>query len=301
MPKLSRSLEAIGLMIVAMFLFACMGVAVRMLAGEMHTSLIVFWRNVISLAIVLVWTLWLRRKRPNFATTRLKSHFWRSSIGMVSMQLWFYSLTILPLTLATALSFSTPIFSTIFAIIFLGERAGMRRWIAIVAGFAGVLVTLHPNSAQIDPRAMIVIFSSAMVGVTSTLVKSLTRTESPETIVFYMALFMIPWSLPLAAPHWQAIGLHQWWLIFLVALFSTSAHLMTTRAFKHTDMVVLVPFDFTRLLFIAGLAYVFFGETMDRYTLAGALVIVLSTAYIAHREAKNRREAIMEEQAAAGL
>jgi drug/metabolite transporter (DMT)-like permease len=301
MPRLSRSIEAIALMITAMFLFACMGVAIRMLAGQMHTSLIVFLRNVMSLGIVLTWTLWLRGKRPNFATTRLKSHFWRSAIGMVSMQLWFYSLTILPLTLATALSFSTPIFSTIFAILFLGERAGIRRWMAIFAGFVGVMVTLHPQSADIDPRAMIVIFSSAMVGVTSVLVKSLTRTEAPETIVFYMALFMIPWSLPPALGHFQAVNLEQVWLIFLVALFSTAAHLMTTRAFKHTDMVVLVPFDFTRLIFIGILAYMFFGETMDRYTLAGALIIVASTVYIAHREARKRREALIEEQAAAGL
>jgi drug/metabolite transporter (DMT)-like permease len=301
MPKLSRSIEAMALMIVAMFLFACMGVAVRMLAGEMHTSFIVFLRNVMSLGIVLVWTLWLRGKRPNFRTTRMKSHFWRSAVGMVSMQLWFYSLTILPLTLATAISFSTPIFSTIFAILFLGERAGIRRWSAILAGFIGVMVTLHPDSSQMDPRVLIVIFSSALVGITSVLVKSLTRTEAPETIVFYMALFMIPWSLPPALLHWQEVSLQQLWVIFLVAFFSTAAHLMTTRAFKHTDMVVLVPFDFTRLIFIAGLAYVFFGETMDRYTLAGALIIIISTVYIAHREARKRREAILEEQAAAGL
>src|SRR5690242_6982468 len=115
MPKLSRSIEAIALMITAMFLFACMGVAVRMLAGQIHTSYVLFLRNIMSLLIVLVWSLWLRRKRLNFATTRIKSHFWRSAVGMVSMQLWFYSLTILPLTLATAISFSTPIFSTIFA------------------------------------------------------------------------------------------------------------------------------------------------------------------------------------------
>ncbi len=301
MPKLSRSLEAIALMIVAMFLFACMGVAVRMLAGEMHTSLLVFWRNVLSLGIVLAWTLWLRRKRINFKTTRMKSHFWRSAVGMVSMQLWFYSLTILPLTLATAISFSTPIFSTIFAILFLGEHVGIRRWSAIFAGFLGVIVTLHPDSSHIDPRALIVIFSSMLVGITSVLVKSLTRTESPETIVFYMAIFMTLWSLPLAIPHWQPVTLEQLWVVFLVALFSTAAHLMTTRAFKHTDMVVLVPFDFTRLIFIAVLAYIFFGETMDRYTLAGALIIAVSTGYIAHREAKKRREAILEEQAAAGL
>jgi len=286
MPALSRSLEAIVLMIVAMFLFACMGVAVRLVAVEVNTAFMVFLRNVMSLFIVLTWTTMLRRKKPNFSTTRMKSHFWRASVGVISMELWFYSLTILPLTLATALSFSTPIFSTIFAVLFLGEHAGIRRWSAIFAGFVGVMVILHPDSSALDPRAMIVLFSSAMVAVTSVMVKSLTRTESPETIVFYMALFMIPWSLPLALLHWQPVTFHGLWLIFLVALFSTSAHLMTTRAFKRADMVVLVPFDFTRLLFIAVLAYFFFSETMDGYTLAGSLIIIVSTVYIAHREAK---------------
>jgi drug/metabolite transporter (DMT)-like permease len=290
MPRASRPLQAIFLMLTAMFGFACLGVGVRLLAPEMPSALMVGWRNVLSLPIVLVWSFMLTKGIPNFRTTRIKNHFWRASVGVVSMELWFYSLSVLPLTLATALSFTAPIFSTIFAIFFLGEKAGVRRWCAILAGFIGVLVILHPDTGSINIKALIVLLASAMMAVSGVLVKSLTRTEKPETIVFYMALFMIPWSIAPALAVWQPITWHQFHVLFWIAFFSTFAQLAMTRAFMRADMVTLMPFDFTRLIFVGILAYVFFGETMDGYTVMGALIIVASTVYIAHRETKKGKK-----------
>lgn len=292
MPALSRTLQAIGLMVLSMLAFACMSTVVRLLGNDMPSPLMVFLRNVVSLAIVLAWSGLLQKGVPTFPTTRLKSHFWRASIGVLSMELWFYSLTIMPLTLATALSFTAPIFSTIFAIFFLGEKAGIRRWSAMIIGFIGVIVILRPDAHGVDSKALFVLLSSSMMAVAGVLVKSLTRTEAPETIVFYMALFMVLWSFLPAIPFWQEVTLYQWWLVFLIALFSTVAHLMLSRAFIRTDMVVLMPFDFTRLIFVAALAYPMFGETMDSHTLAGAFIIVASTVYIAHRESKKQKETI---------
>lgn len=289
----SRTLQAIGLMILSMLAFACMSTIVRLLGSDMPSPLMVFLRNVVSLAIVLAWSGLLQKGVPAFPTTRLKSHFWRASIGVLSMELWFYSLTIMPLTLATALSFTAPIFSTIFAIFFLGEKAGIRRWSAMIIGFIGVMVILRPDTHGVDSKALFVLLSSSMMAVAGVLVKSLTRTETPETIVFYMALFMVLWSFFPAIPFWQEVTLYQWWLVFLIALFSTVAHLMLSRAFIRADLVVLMPFDFTRLIFVAALAYPMFGETMDSHTLAGALIIVASTVYIAHRESRKRKENIV--------
>lgn len=288
MPSTSRPVHAILLMLAAMFGFACMAIGVRMLAGEVPSALIVGWRNLLSLPLILLWTAALSRGLPQFRTTRMKNHFWRASVGVLSMELWFYSLTIMPVTLATALSFTAPIFSTIFAIIFLGERAGLRRWSAIITGFIGVMIILHPDTNGVDGKSLFVLLSSAMMAVSGVLVKSLSRTEKPETIVFYMALFMSLWSLPPAIAMWQTPTAYQLWILFLIALFSTGAHLAMTRAFIRADMVVLMPFDFTRLIFIGVMANLFFGETMDGYTIAGALVIVASTVYIAHRETRGK-------------
>jgi drug/metabolite transporter (DMT)-like permease len=278
--------QAVLLMLIAMAFFSAMNIAIRVLAHTMPSTQMVLLRNICSLILILVWDIALHRRIPRFHTSRITGHFWRASIGIVAMELWFHAITLLPITLATALSFTTPIFSTIIAIAFLGEKAGIRRWSAIALGFVGMLVILRPGLGGVGPDALFVIGSSTMMAIAGVLVKTLTRTEPPETIVFYMALFMIPWSVLPAIPNWQSVHMHQMGLVFLVSFFSTAAHLLLARAYVRADMVMLMPFDFSRLVFTALMAYALFGETMDGYTIGGSLLIVGSTVYIAHREAR---------------
>lgn len=291
MSRLSPATQAILLMLASTACFSAMNTFIRLLAHSMPSTEMVFLRNVCSLLIIIVWGIALNRGIPRFTTTRIRGHFWRASVGIVAMELWFHAVTLMPLNLATALSFSTPIFSTIFAILFLGEKAGVRRWSAIGTGFMGMLIILRPGTGGIGPEALFVLGSSGMMAVAAILVKTLTSTEPPETIVFYMALFMIPWSIPPALMHWQPFTPHQLQLLFFVALFSTGAHLMMARAYIRADMVMLMPFDFMRLVFTALFAYIAFGEVLDSPTIAGSAIIVASTVYIARREAKKKREA----------
>lgn len=282
-------LTGISLMIAAMACFAIMNVAIRQLAAGMDTTQMVFLRNASSFALIIAWSLLLwRGNLHRLKTRKLYGHFWRAAIGFSAMEIWFYALSILPLTTATALSFTTPVFGTVFATLLLKEKAGWRRALAIAASFGGVLVIMRPGENMLEIAAATVLASSALMALAGVVVKSLTRTEPPETIVFYMGLFMTPLSLPPALVHWQPVTGPQWQLIIIIAVFSTAAHLLLTRAYRHADMVVLLPFDFTRLLFTAALAYVIFGEQMDHYTLAGALIIMASSIYIVHRERLRR-------------
>ncbi len=277
-------------MLISMAGFSAMMAFIRELSASMHPTQMVLLRNVVSFGMVLLWCAYLHRRTQIFKTSRMGNHFWRATVGIISMELWFYSISIMPMNLATALSFTTPIFSTIIAILFLGERAGLHRWCAIAIGFAGVLIILRPDMHGISTSAAIVLVASFMMGVSGVLVKTLTRTELPETIVFYMTLFMIPWSLFPALMHWQEISAYQWWLVFWIAFFSTASHLTMTRAFKRVDLVLLMPFDFTRLIFVSILAFIFFDERLDMQTALGAFVIVASTVYIAHRETRNKQK-----------
>ncbi|MGE3714309.1 MAG: DMT family transporter, partial [Alphaproteobacteria bacterium] len=170
------------------------------------------------------------------------------------------------------------------------ERAGWRRLSAIFISFIGVWVILRPDIGGIDETATIVLCASMLMAISGVLVKSLTRTELPETIVFYMSLFMLLWSALPMITSWHTFTAHQLLLVCIIALCSTIAHLCMTRAFMRTDMVVLMPFDFTRLLFTAILAYLLFGETANDNTWWGAALIVVATIYIAHREAVIRRK-----------
>lgn len=275
-------------MLLSMACFAGMNIIIRQLSVSMHSTQMVFIRNGMSLCIVLVVAFFLARGVPEFRTKRLSGHFGRSTMGLIAMQLWFYSITLMPVTLVTALSFTTPIFSTIFAILFLKEHAGPRRWAAMLISFIGVLLILDPDFGHMNNKVLFVFASSAAMGVAGVFVKSLSRTESPETIVFYMTIFMTPLSLPLALMHWKPIMAEQLWSLLWIALLSTSAQLMMARAYQRAQLVVLMPLDFTRLIFTSLFAYITFGEVLDAQAWVGAMIIVASTAYIAHREAKRK-------------
>lgn len=289
-PK-QNTLLAIGLAVGAMACFAAMSTAVRWASAHMETTQMVFLRNVLSLGLILAW-ISLRYTPAMYKTNKLTGHLWRAGLGVIAMELWFFSLSILPINIATALSFTTPVFATLFAMWILKEKAGWRRWSAILISFIGVLVILRPEANGISWQASTVLVSSSLMALAGILVKTLARTEPPETIVFYMALFMTPFSAPLALYHWSWEPLthaNVWVALLLIAFFSTLAHLLIARAYARAEMVALLPFDFTRLIFTAFFAYFLFGETMDSHTLLGATIIMSSAVYIAHREAVRRR------------
>lgn len=280
-------LTAIGFMVLSTASFSLMNIFIRYSSVELHTAQIVFLRNLFSLFILAPWVMMNGVKV--LKTNRASSHFWRGTVGVVGMHLWFYSVTHLPLNEATALSFTAPIFTAIFAIAFLGERAGWHRWSAILIGFVGAMVIIRPSPDHMNWEMLVVPAATSIWAIAGMLVKSLTKTEPPNRIVFYMALVMTVWSLPGAVYHWQTPTFYTLLMVFAVALASTAAHLALVNAYARADVVLLMPFDFCRLIFTGIFAYIAFGETSDEWTWAGGLIIVGSAAYIAHREAIRKK------------
>jgi drug/metabolite transporter (DMT)-like permease len=287
----NKTSQAMLLMLASMMCFALMNIIISWMATRLHSGQMVMVRNGISLLMVFTIVSLQQKRFPRFATKRMSGHFGRAAAGLIAMQLWFHSVTIMPVTLVTALSFTTPIFSTIIAIFWLKEHAGIRRWCAMLVSFAGVILILRPDIAGIDAKALFVLGASAAMAVAGVFVKNLSSTEAPETIVFYMALFMTPLSVPLGIYYWTPLMTSEWAGLLLIAVLSTTAQLMMARAYKRADMVVLLPLDFTRLIFTSFFAYLCFGEVLDSRAWLGAGVIVASTLYISHRETMLNRKA----------
>lgn len=277
-------LLAVCCMVASTAAFSAMNVCIRETSAELHTTVIVCLRNLLALALMLPFV--LRRGTGMLKTKRPMPHFWRATIGMVGMQGWFYSIATLPLNQATALSFTAPLFTSLFAVIFLKEQAGRTRWAALLAGFLGTLIILRPDPQQFEWNALVVMFTTAMWACAGMLVKSLTRSEPPLRIIFYMAFFMLLWSIPPAALHWSMPGAKSWGLLLLIAIFSTAAHWSLVKAYSLANVVQLMPFDFLRLIFTALLAYLVFHESSEPTTWAGALIIIGSAVFIARRDAK---------------
>ena len=200
MPNSNKTLaKAIILMLVAAMAFSLMTVGIRWSATALHPFQIAFFRNFFGLVFMFPWV--IQHGLEMFKTQRLGVFFIRAILGLISMFSYFWALTVLPLSKAVSLSFTVPIFVTMGAAIFLNEKVHVRRWLAIIFGFIGTLVILRPNMASANSgdlfASMIVVFSSMTMAASVLIIKSLSKTEAPHTIVLFMVLLMTPLSLPL--------------------------------------------------------------------------------------------------------
>jgi drug/metabolite transporter (DMT)-like permease len=263
--------------------FAGMNVIIRQLCHDMHPFQVVFFRNLGGLAFMLPWL-----AHVGFAALRTdhtRYYLGRSFLGFLSMLTWFTALAMMPLAEATALSFTAPLFATIFAVVLLHEVVRRRRWTATVIGFIGAMIILRPGVSDLGIAHALVLGSSALAGVNAILVKQLTRSESANAIVTYMTLYILPMSLVPALFVWVMPPLHTVPLIVGLGLLATVGHQAMTRAFVATDTSIVMSFDYGRLPFVALIAWFVFGEVPDIWTWVGAAVIVGASTYIAHREA----------------
>jgi drug/metabolite transporter (DMT)-like permease len=188
------------------------------------------------------------------------------------------------LALVFAIEFTIPVWTAILARIFLGERMTAARVVMLASGILGVLIILRPGSGVIHPAALVMLVGAFLFAFQMIGTKRLSRTDSPMTVVFWMSVVQTPVCLALAIPDWvwpQLKSLH--WII-AVGGTSFTAHYCLTRAFKIADASAVVPIDFFRLPLIALVGYMFYGEPLDSFVIAGAVIIFLGTYYALVRE-----------------
>ncbi len=278
--------------------FAVMNVLIRMAAAELEPLQIAFLRNFFALTFMMPWL--LRVGLQGLRTRRLHLHIWRGLIGIVAMVCWFTSVARLPLSEAVALNFTVPLFATIAAAVFLHEVVRARRWTATAVGFLGVIIILRPGFMEFTPLMALPIVAAAFMAGSISIVKALSDTEDVAAIVLYQNLVLTIISVVPALFVWRWPSGTVWLYVIGVGFVATVAHLALTRAYTKADASAIIPFDYTRLPFVALLAFFLFGETADVWTWVGAGVIAASSVYIARREAIVAREARRAASRAAG-
>ena len=280
-------MRATILMIVALFMFACMSVFIRLSTNSLPVVEVVFFRNALAVMLLMpliMHTGWssLRMNKPNL-------FFLRALINVGGMFAGFTALTLIPLAQVTALSFTGPLFITVGAVLFLGEVIRARRIAGIVVGFFGTLIILQPGFTEISFGAMMALASTLSIAMASLIVKKLTATETPEAIVTWMVVMQSPLALIPAISVWQWPTLEAWVYLWAMALTATIAHLCFTRAFRLVDITALQPLEFIKLPFAVFLAWIVFAEWPGLWTWVGGTMIFASTVYITQREAKAKK------------
>ncbi len=262
--------------------FALMVIAIRLASQTLHTFEIAFFRNFFGLIAAL--PLLLRHGPGLLKTTQLPRYFIRCLIGVVSMFCGFWAIGHLPLAQAVSLSYSTPIFVTIAAVIFLHEQVRARRWAAVVLGFIGVLVIVRPGSGDFSTGTLVALVAALLGGVAAIQIKQLSWTEPADRIVLFTTAIWVPMSLVPALLVWEWPQGITWLWVIACGVLGTSGHMLWTRALKLGDVSALTPISFMQLPVVAVFGFLLFDEVVDRWTVIGAAIIFGANSYIAYRE-----------------
>lgn len=269
--------------------FGLMAVAIRLATAYVPTTEVAFFRNAFGLLALL--PILLRAGPQVYKTQQLPRYALRAGIGLVSMLCGFWALGHLPLSQAIAISYSTPVFVTIAAALWLGEVVRVRRWAAVIAGFAGVLLIVRPGHQDFSLGLLVPVAAAILSALVAIQIKQLTRIDAPDTVVLYTYLFWVPLSLLPALLQWVWPAPIAWLWLAATGVLGTAGQVLWTRALRLGDVSALTPISFTQLPLVATMGWLLFGEKIDAWTVAGAAVILGANAYIAHREAVLSRKA----------
>ena len=287
----SPTVIAIALMVGAMVLFSAGHGLVRFASDELHSFQIGFLRSVFGLIFLLPIILkgWdfsdLRVKRP-------KLHIIRGALSAINTLAWFTAIAIMPLGEAVALNFTSPLFATLLAAIFLGEAVRARRWTATIVGFIGVLIVVRPGGETVQLGAILALGSALSIAVNVLLIRVMSQEDSTRAIVTTFNLAIVFFTLIPAMVVWTWPSPLMWAVTFAVGVTTTVAHLMLTKAMSLAEASAIVPLEFIRLPLAVLIGFVWFSEILDGWTILGATIIGCSAVYIARREAMAARQTV---------
>ena len=286
-PRLTPTTRAALWILLSGICAVMMNVLIRVAAQALHPFEVAFFRCLFGLVLVLPWVI---KGGPALVRGRNAGFYLlRAAVGLVSMLTWFYGITLVPLATATAVNFTAPLFATMAAALILHEDVRLRRWIAVVIGFVGVLVIMRPGRESLDAMLLLILLSAASSAMNNITVKYLVRTERPNTIVALFSVYLTPLSLIPALFVWEWPDLKSLGALVGLGVIGTLAHLSVARAYLAADASACAPYEFVRLPYAALIGYLLFGEVSDGWTWVGAAIIAGAAIYVAHREARLAR------------
>lgn len=263
-------------MLVAGFLFACMGVFVKLGSDYFSNIELVFYRSLIGLLVVYVILL---ARGGTLATPHWASHLWRSLSGTIALLLFFYCITVLPLATAVTLNYTSPLFLAMLLTIVLRERLHLPLVLAIACGFSGVILLLHPTLAQNQILPGILgLTSGFFAGIAMLNVRTLGRLGEPETrTVFYFTLFATVSSAFIMLPgKIHAVTLQNLPLLLGMGACATLAQLALTRAYNTGKTLVVSSLSYSAVVFASLFGILLWHEILPADSWFGILLIVLS-------------------------
>lgn len=278
-------LRGIACMLAAVAAFAVMDAMLKLLAPHYAPMQVAALRGLSSLPLVVAWVL-LSGAVRSLWRVRWFLHLLRGVLSVVMLAAFAYALRTLPLADAYALFFVAPLMVTALAVPILGEHVGWRRWSAIMVGLLGVLIILRPGGQGMVSLAGIAVLVAALgYALSAIAVRVIGRTDTTQSMVFWMIAMVSVFATALAWPQWQPLLPSHWPVLGVLAISGAAGQAAVTEAFRHTPASVVAPFEYTALAWGMGLDALLWQVAPDGMMLAGAAVIVASGLYLIRRDA----------------
>ncbi len=285
--KQSDNVKGALVLMLAAFGFSLMVAMIKVVGERLPVTQILFLRQLgmtIMLAPILIKTF-----PGSLNSSRIHLQFARILLALIAMVFGFTAVINMPLADATAIAFAKSFFVTIFAVFFLKETVGVYRWSAVAIGFIGVLVMLRPGTAGFSVYGLMAVCAAASAGLVMVIIRILTRTDPPSTILAYQAIGV---GLIMAIPamiQWVPPTPTEWALLAGIGFVSYFAQKANIYAFSYGEASLLASLDYVRIVYATFFGWVLFSELPQTSTWIGAGIVIIASIYTVHRETKRKQ------------
>lgn len=222
----------------------------------------------------------------------------RGVVHAAGVMLWFFAMTQIPLAEVTAMNYLSPVYVTLGAALFLGEKLAMRRIAAVVAALVGAVIILRPGFRELSPGHIAMLFTALAFGVSYLLAKFTVDGTNPVVVVAMLSIWVTLGLAPFAAAVWVTPTLQELAILFAVACFATAGHYTMTLAFAAAPLTVTQPVTFLQLIWATLLGALVFSEPVDIWVVFGGGLILAAISFITWREAVLKKRGITPPEAA---
>jgi len=285
--------KGIALKLCSVMLFVVMSALIKAASDSVPPGEAVFFRSFFAIPVILTWLALRGDLRTGLKVKSPMGHFWRGVVGTTAMGLMFAGLGLLPLPEVTALGYTAPLLTVVFAAMFLDERVGLFRIGAVALGMIGVLIVLSPRLSTLSGPtvetvqavgAVLVLLGAVCAALAQIYIRKLVATEETSAIVFYFSLTSTLLSLLTIPFGWALPGGLETVYLILAGLLGGTAQIFITSAYRFADASVVAPFDYASMLFALVIGYMVFDEVPTGPMLIGAGLVILAGIIIILRE-----------------
>jgi len=285
--SVSRPHIAILLMLAAIGLISVVDTICKAYTAELHAVELVWGYFLGIFGCLLVYFAAVgERWRTLIATRRPVLQWTRPAFLVASIATLFVGLTYLPIAEATAIGFTAPLFITALSVPLLREPVGRHRWLAVLAGLAGVLIIVRPGGGIWHWAAIMPLVGAVCFAFYQLSTRLLAGSDRTHTTLFYTGLGGVVWTSLIVPLFWTTPTLEHAGVFLLTGAMGAAAHLCMIRAFAQAEASLLAPFNYSKLVWVAILGYLVFDDVPSVNTLAGSAVIIVAGLYVLHRESR---------------